>query len=463
MCNPGSPSTCGFDWLPTEMMVHIFRRVGCEERSLGNVSQQFRGVSRDPMCCTCQFKDLIPEVLLNGNRNALMHLVRSHIHELDPVSMGELSLACGTLSTPESRLGTPSRAVAGNMLAFACIEGRATLVRELLNTGVTPTMATVMLACERLHVHEDSGPLDALISWVPSGAAETALLDSFESVPDSEDGSEEPVAANCVHEILSSACFSYALLEKGYSKAFKYLLRWDHRFSSSRRNYLLALECAVAAEDRLTANDLFRSCGMEYAWISSSHIALLAERGWHELLSKALKCSPEHAVDALTRSVISRKSECVNVALKRIDQVSRQEARDWARLAIRVGTDDVFQELVQDDRVFIHCGVDTILLVTWRRKWMNAFRYALGKSRHADTNTFLQQNADGLIGWAIAHNKPELVAPVVERADILLSRETVYMLSRHVRTWRNTQDVYRSRVAAALKARPELFNTITNN
>ena len=456
-------SNAMFEMLPDEMLLQVFRGVGCEARAksdpLAGVCRTWRRVRADPYACTCQVDDLISRVLLDRDRSALQHIARSHRDLISSDMLGELCLAVGDLGCPTGDVSVncvpKGDQAAGSLLFLACKEGRANLMRKLLSQGSQPTARVVVEACRRLHEQEDEAPIQALLDGATNAEdAEGILIDSV--VLDSEDSNDGTAATDAMTEILGSVVFSSTLKRERLTTAFIYLLRWEPRFRKARHNYLLALESAAATKDRMAARDLFEQCHMDAKWITRSHAVLLAQNNWNHLLKLALGHHPEMAREALEWAVISKAAECVAVAAA-AHNFSAFDALAVLQLVGRVGDDNCCSMLIKcAPQVTQAVSADVILQLAWRKRWIKSLRRGLRVSAKADQPArFLARHADGLVLWALRNKQPKVAAYVLEDSRVAVTPDTARAVARYVRTYEN--EAASRALSELLKSRAGVF------
>ena len=451
------------DVLPEELFFDILRRVGCQDmETVRMVNQRFRRIGGDPGCCNCDVSHKIREVLLTGNRRALIHLFRSHRAVIDNRLLGELCLAAGDVKCPavDASAHPTDEASQQNLLLLACDEGKTRLVEELLTGGAKPTTRIVHTACRRLHEIKDEGPLLALLeSSAEIVDPEVSLVnDSADDTDSSDDCADE------MGRILADPCLPMYLRTHRYTTAFVYLLRWDARFSSSRLNHLMALECAVHTGDRQAARELFHECGTDPRWVSRSHVALLAQNNWDHLLALVLAAQPSYAREALERAIISNSPGCVRVAAALTPMNAVRALATFNLATHERSSDDTLQSLiVASPDIRAHIAPNMMLQRAWARKWVKSLEAILYicSERDGPIPAFLENHASELIQWACRQREYQLILPLARFRRLPWDTDAVMCTARHLRKRRPLDSPIDKGIVEALSERPELFRQLT--
>lgn len=439
--------------MPEEMISSILSYVDCASDpngALANVCDQFRRLKRDPRACTCDLGDLIRDVLVDGKREAMLHIMHYHVSRITPELLGEMCLAVGTVGCPAKvpKASPKTKNDAQALLALACQEGKANMMRDLIHghIGAVPTSKIVYMACERLHRVNDEGPLRALLESSGSLGAcdeddlvESLILDSDDSSSSSggrdEDEFPVPAAHDAIAEIMTSRGLTHYLRENGLTTAFVYLLRWDSRFAGSVSNHLAALECAISQKDQAAANSLVMDCGLDLKWLSQNHVGLLAQHNWASLLDKVLDTHPYMAHQALTRAIAANAVESVEVAGRRA-QLTAATALDVTQFAARRdGRDAVFNALVSTCKsVTGQIALNALLGIAWVRRWTASLATLAGVAAgEATPPRFLAVNINALLEWAIENSSLTLIQSLLQNRTLDLSERTVILLTRYLR------------------------------
>lgn len=463
------------EMLPAELWYQVMRHVGCSESATDAVAgtcRSFKDIREDPYACTCDYSQLVRRVLLQGDRQALVHLVRAHGPNLRQNLLGEMLLSVGDLTCPplgcSATFGDSQDAVV--MLEQACVEGHGTLIRALMVAGVAPTRDIVLKACHRLDEYDDDTSLKALLecgSIVETGDSdENCILaevstaeDSLES--DDDDSMETPSMA--LSRILSGAHLPSAMQSARYTQSFVYLLSSDPRFSKTRSNFCAALAACIDPRkcDRVSARHLFQRCGMRVEWLQREHVALMAQHDWPDLLDLALATFPRFATESAERAVIAGNKSSISVALKHLQGQHAEVAVNLARICAVNGNDEVMSVVMR--HMVHHMATPSAALThCTRSSWKLSMREIICRAGDRCRDVLLP-NTTMYIKWAVREGDTEVLVALVRlhaQGVCAMTVDDTVLVSRYMRTLPNGM---RGELLHAMNSIPDAFDQLATH